>query len=423
MTAHTGSIRVSAASRRRWPRPLAVLIALTVVVTLAGPVFHPAVARAATGGGEGDAGRDGLSLSCREVAARLDGFLADLQRRLAPGKGGRDRRYSRPPDLRDLAACRLVPASPGGRGDPAPGNGATPAPPQGRSPVPEDPDRRADLPANPSRPPGGGVPGAPEPAPRTWFGTLSSSASGLDPLIVAAVLVLVLAGMTRLVVHAGGTHGARHEKLRRVDRLTVATAAVLRHAVLPRLTTRGHAPGRRMSPQARSIAADVLERAGWTAGQQFLAVALATGSAARAVDLPWTSVLTTAAVAAMASAGMTAIQYLSNRTDLDFWPDLLVRLAKTFLASLAGSLAGDAFGVLALDWRDAVGLAAVATLGAAAKGLLARHSATGAAATPSTLSTRTYTTAVTSRVVYRPWTSAPGADPGSRSEAQFGQVG
>jgi hypothetical protein len=382
MTAHTGSIRVSPASRRPWPRPLAVLI-----VTLVGPVFHPAVARAATGGGEGDEGRDGLSLSCREVAARLDDFLADLQRRLAPGKAGRE--YSRPPDLRDLAACRLVPASSGGRGDSDPGRGAKPAPPEGRSPVPEDPDRRTDSPANPSGPPGAGVPPAPAPAPRTWFGTVSSYASGLDPLIVAAVLVLVVAGMTRLVIHIGGTCGARHEKLRRVDRLTVATVAVVRHSVLPRLTSRGHAPGGRLSPQARSITADVLERAGWTAGQQFLAVALATGSAARVVDLPWTAVLTTAAVAAIASAVMTAIQYLLNRTDLAFWPDLLVRLAKTFLASLAGSLAGDAFGVLAADWRDALGLAVVATLGAVAKGLLARHSATGAAATPSTLSART----------------------------------
>jgi hypothetical protein len=148
-----------------------------------------------------------------------------------------------------------------------------------------------------------------------------------------------------------------------------------------------------MNAAARSVVADVLERAGWTAGQQFLAVLLATDAASTGVDLPWTLALAMSAGAALLSIVATTLQYLARLTDLSFWRDLQVRLAKTFLASLAGSFAAEAFNVLSFDWSGALDLATVATLGALAKCLLARESASSDA-TPSTLPTSTYERAI-----------------------------
>lgn len=76
---------------------------------------------------------------------------------------------------------------------------------------------------------------------------------------------------------------------------------------------------------------------------------------------------------------MTGVQYLTNKTELGFWHDLEVRLAKTFLASLGGSfLAAHPFDITKFDWATALNLATVATLTALAKGLLARESGTDA---------------------------------------------
>ena len=149
-----------------------------------------------------------------------------------------------------------------------------------------------------------------------------------------------------------------------------------------------------MTAQLRSVVADIVERAGWTAGPQFLAVLLATGSASVGVNLPWRLALAMSAGAAVLSVVATTGQYLARLTDLSFWPDLLVRLAKTFLASLAGSLSADAVSVLSFHWSSALDLATVATLGALGKGLLARESAPATSATPSTLPTSTYERAI-----------------------------
>lgn len=150
----------------------------------------------------------------------------------------------------------------------------------------------------------------------------------------------------------------------------------------------------------RAVLLDLLERAGWSAGQVFMATLLAGGAATSAGNLPWKYALTLALSAAISSVVLTLIQYASHTTRLGFWPDLLVRLGKTFLASIAASIAAAGiFDVTTFDWNAALNVAVLATLTALGKGLLARENvvqqpgaATPAAAqpSPSTLPTATY---------------------------------
>jgi hypothetical protein len=145
--------------------------------------------------------------------------------------------------------------------------------------------------------------------------------------------------------------------------------------------------------RARCIVLDFIERAGWTAGQQFFAVLLAGRAVGSAIDLPWELAIVAALVAGLASIATTLLQYLTKLTDLEFWPDLGVRLLKTFIASLAGSwAAAGALGAPAFDWSSSFDLAVLATLGALGKGLLARHPGTGE--NPSTLPPTTYRLAI-----------------------------
>jgi len=129
------------------------------------------------------------------------------------------------------------------------------------------------------------------------------------------------------------------------------------------------------TPQTQARFFDLLERAGWTAGQQFAAVLLANRAAGSVVDIPWQLALSTAAGAAIVSVVATLVQYLTPLSDTRFWADLGIRLAKTFLASMLGSFGAEVLDVLAFDWSRALDLAALATLGALAKGLLAREPA------------------------------------------------
>jgi hypothetical protein len=132
----------------------------------------------------------------------------------------------------------------------------------------------------------------------------------------------------------------------------------------------------------------------------FFATLLAGGTAVSATGLPWKYAGTLAIGAAVSSLVLTAVQYLGNlgrdrATNLGFWQDTVVRLAKTFLASLGASFAADVFNVFTFDWTTALNVAVVATIGALGKGLLAREpkSATRGPS-PSTLPTATYATAV-----------------------------
>ena len=167
----------------------------------------------------------------------------------------------------------------------------------------------------------------------------------------------------------------------------------------------------------RAVVLDFLERAGWSAGEIFFATLLAGGTSVSVANLPWTYSLTLAFSAAVSSIILTAVQYLAKQTNLSFWPDLIVRLLKTFLGSLSASFAAaKVFDVTAFHWSTALNVAALATLAALGKGLLARQPAPPAAAgtatpagatpaaapaavpaaqaNPSTLPTHTYVEAV-----------------------------
>jgi hypothetical protein len=128
-----------------------------------------------------------------------------------------------------------------------------------------------------------------------------------------------------------------------------------------------------LNPKAKAVLLDFLERAGWSAGQVFVATLLAGGTTSVVTGLPWKYSLTLAASAAVSSIVLTGIQYLTRLTALSFWPDLLVRLGKTFLGSLAASFAAGLFNVTTFHWSAAINVAVLATLGALAKGLLARE--------------------------------------------------
>jgi hypothetical protein len=152
----------------------------------------------------------------------------------------------------------------------------------------------------------------------------------------------------------------------------------------------------------KAVLLDFLERAGWSAGQVFFATLLAGGTAAGAADLPWKYALTLALSAGVSSAVLTAVQYATRTTDLPFWPDLLVRLGKTFLASLAASIvAAGVFDVTTFDWTTALNVAFLATITAFGKGLLARGQSAApggpSGSSPSTLPARTYADAVSRR--------------------------
>src|SRR3954447_4057392 len=115
--------------------------------------------------------------------------------------------------------------------------------------------------------------------------------------------------------------------------------------------------------RAQAIFLDFLERAGWSAGQVFYAALLAGGASVSVANLPWKYASVLALGAATASVVLTSIQYVTRLKPTGFWPDLLIRLVKTFLASLAASFAAaHPFNVTTFDWTSALNLAAVAVL-------------------------------------------------------------
>lgn len=133
---------------------------------------------------------------------------------------------------------------------------------------------------------------------------------------------------------------------------------------------------------------DFVERAGWSAGQQFAAILLAAGTAGSVLQLPWALAAAMAAGAAVVSLVATAVQKLteklSGRSAHSFRSDLWIRLGKTFLVSLGASFGAEhAFNVLTFNWSEALGIAALTTLGALGKGMLARQEGNGD--NPSTL--------------------------------------
>jgi amino acid transporter len=149
------------------------------------------------------------------------------------------------------------------------------------------------------------------------------------------------------------------------------------------------------------VVADFLERAGWSAGQVFFATVLAGGAGMTVANLPWKYASVVALSAAIASVVLTGIQYLAKATDLTFWLDIVVRLLKTFLASLAASFAAQTpFDITTFDWTAALNVAGLAVITALGKGMLARGTVSDgpggapSAMNPSTLPDRVYRAAV-----------------------------
>ncbi|MDI6097011.1 hypothetical protein QLQ12_00120 [Actinoplanes sp. NEAU-A12] len=178
-------------------------------------------------------------------------------------------------------------------------------------------------------------------------------------------------------------------------------------------------------PKWRAVVLDFVERAGWSAGQVFVATLLA-GGVGSVIDLPWKYSLTLAVSAFLSSVVLTAVQYLSKQTNLAFWPDLLTRLAKTFLASLSGSMVAGVFDITTFDWESAFNVAFLATGASLAKGLLAREPAAPngqvpPGASPSTLPTGTYREAV-DHAPPPPTIEATGPPDGLVADGQAGVV-
>jgi hypothetical protein len=143
--------------------------------------------------------------------------------------------------------------------------------------------------------------------------------------------------------------------------------------------------------ELNDVQKDFLERALWTAGQQFFAVLLITDPRSGFVDLPWKVALATALGAAIVSVLTTFLQYLPQmrkRVGQSFLVDLGLRLVKTFVSSFLATVGAMQFNVLTFDWSSALNLAAVATVTALGKGFLA--AGPGAQNNPSTLQGASY---------------------------------
>ena len=141
-----------------------------------------------------------------------------------------------------------------------------------------------------------------------------------------------------------------------------------------------------------AILADFAERAGWSAGEQFLAVLLIPGAAVTSfVGLPWAAAAVMAVGAAIISILSTLVEYVSAPLrHPSFWVELTLRLVKTFASSLLGAMGAQAvFNFLHFGWVAALNLAAIATIAALGKGLLARN-ADGGRPNASTLPVSTY---------------------------------
>lgn len=125
-----------------------------------------------------------------------------------------------------------------------------------------------------------------------------------------------------------------------------------------------------MSGLNRDSLLDILERAGTSAGEQFLSVVLLVGGASSLAKLPWKYALSTSLGAFAVSVLTTLLVLLTVAGPLPFWADLLIRAVKTFAASLLGSLGTGVIDVLSIPWHTALNIAALATFFAVIKGLV-----------------------------------------------------
>lgn len=116
---------------------------------------------------------------------------------------------------------------------------------------------------------------------------------------------------------------------------------------------------------------DALERAGSSAGEQFLAVAVLTDFSKGLLGLPWAFALSTAAGAALISVLLSVAQFSLGAQALPYWADLLTRTVKTFAASLLATVGtSEVVDVRHVSWGHALNAAGLAAFLALAKNLL-----------------------------------------------------
>lgn len=115
---------------------------------------------------------------------------------------------------------------------------------------------------------------------------------------------------------------------------------------------------------------DPLERAGRTFLQQFVVILLATGDAGLLVTQNWAFAADSAGFAAVVSV-LTSVLTFKVQT-LPAAADLALRVAKTFVQSLLGTLAASHITSVAhADWKGALAIAVPVALTALLTGLLA----------------------------------------------------
>lgn len=127
-----------------------------------------------------------------------------------------------------------------------------------------------------------------------------------------------------------------------------------------------------------------LERAGTSAGEQFLSI-IALMGVVKVSGLPWAAALSTAGGAAVVSLLLSITQFAYT---LPYWADLLERGVKTFAASLLATLGGGLVDVMTVPWQSALDVAALAAFIAVIKGLLSPNAHMSASLLPTPVAAR-----------------------------------
>lgn len=115
---------------------------------------------------------------------------------------------------------------------------------------------------------------------------------------------------------------------------------------------------------------DLLEKAGTSAGQQFLSVCLTAGAFLNLAGLPWKLALATAGGAFVLSFGTSALTKLTGLDNLSYWKELIRRGIVTFIQSFLSMLGAGVVDVTHVHWLSDLNIATVAAFMAVAKGLL-----------------------------------------------------
>lgn len=117
---------------------------------------------------------------------------------------------------------------------------------------------------------------------------------------------------------------------------------------------------------------DMLDRAGRSTLQQFVVVAFSAIPAINTVSrIPWYAALATGLGAGVVSLLTSLVSW--KVPTLTFWPDIIVRVGKTFAQSLLATLGAGVINLFSVPWVHALDMA----IGAAALSLLTGLIATG----------------------------------------------